>query len=57
MFDYQRILSKTGWKVSHRIERPLSSERMMRWPVMAFFENQGPFISDFMADIEKLKGA
>jgi len=28
LFDYHRILSKTGWKVTHRIECPLSSERM-----------------------------
>ena len=28
LFDYQRILLKTGWKVTHRIECPLSSERM-----------------------------
>jgi len=28
IFDYHRILSKTGWKVTHRIECPLSSERM-----------------------------
>ena len=28
IFDYNRILSKTGWKVTHRIECPLSSERL-----------------------------
>ena len=28
IFDYHRILSKTGWKVTHRIECPLSSERL-----------------------------
>jgi hypothetical protein len=28
IFDYHRILSETGWKVTHRIECPLSSERM-----------------------------
>jgi len=28
IFDYHRLLSKTGWKVTHRIECPLSSERM-----------------------------
>ena len=28
IFDYQRMLLKTGWKVTHRIECPLSSERM-----------------------------
>jgi DNA-binding XRE family transcriptional regulator len=28
IFDYHRILSNTGWKVTHRIECPLSSERM-----------------------------
>jgi DNA-binding XRE family transcriptional regulator len=28
IFDYHRILSRTGWKVTHRIECPLSSERM-----------------------------
>jgi len=28
IFDYHRLLSETGWKVTHRIECPLSSERM-----------------------------
>ncbi|MBW2647961.1 MAG: MerR family transcriptional regulator [Deltaproteobacteria bacterium] len=28
IFDYHRFLSKTGWKVTHRIECPLSSERL-----------------------------
>jgi len=28
MFDYHRILSETGWKMTHRTECPLSSERM-----------------------------
>ena len=28
IFDYHRVLSKTGWKVTHRIECPLSSERL-----------------------------
>jgi len=28
IFDYHRMLSETGWKVTHRIECPLSSERM-----------------------------
>jgi transcriptional regulator with XRE-family HTH domain len=28
IFDYYKILSATGWKVTHRIECPLSSERM-----------------------------
>ena len=28
IFDYHRLLSKAGWKVSHRIECPLSSERL-----------------------------
>ena len=28
IFDYHRILTKTGWKVTHRIECPLSSERL-----------------------------
>jgi hypothetical protein len=28
IFDYHRILSKTGWKVTHRIECPLSPERL-----------------------------
>jgi DNA-binding XRE family transcriptional regulator len=28
IFDYHRILSQTGWKVTHRIECPLPSERM-----------------------------
>jgi len=28
IFDYHRILTKTGWKVTHRIECPLSSERI-----------------------------
>jgi hypothetical protein len=26
IFDYHRVLSKTGWKVTHRIECPLSFE-------------------------------
>ncbi len=28
IFDYHRLLSKRGWKVTHRIECPLSSERL-----------------------------
>ncbi len=28
IFDYHRLLSETGWEVTHRIECPLSSERM-----------------------------
>jgi len=28
IFDYHRLLSKTGWEVIHRIECPLSSERL-----------------------------
>jgi hypothetical protein len=28
IFDYHKLLSKAGWKVNHRIECPLSSERM-----------------------------
>ncbi len=28
IFDYHRMLSETGWKVTHRVECPLSSERM-----------------------------
>jgi len=28
IFNYHRVLSKTGWKVTHRIECPLSSERL-----------------------------
>jgi len=28
IFDYHKLLSKTGWKVTHRIECPLSSERL-----------------------------
>ncbi len=28
IFDYHQLLSKAGWKVNHRIECPLSSERM-----------------------------
>ncbi len=28
IFDYHRVLSKTGWEVTHRIECPLSSERL-----------------------------
>jgi len=28
IFDYHRMLSEVGWKVTHRIECPLSSERM-----------------------------
>jgi len=28
IFDYHRLLSKTGWKLTHRIECPLSSERL-----------------------------
>jgi hypothetical protein len=28
IFDYHRLLSKAGWKVIHRIECPLSSERL-----------------------------
>jgi hypothetical protein len=28
IFDYQRLLTDTGWKIIRRIECPLSSERM-----------------------------
>jgi len=28
IFDYHRILTKMGWKITHRIECPLSSERL-----------------------------
>ena len=28
IFDYHRLLSNAGWKVTHRIECPLSSERL-----------------------------
>jgi len=28
IFDYHRLLSKTGWETTHRIECPLSSERL-----------------------------
>ncbi|MBU3950638.1 MAG: MerR family transcriptional regulator [Proteobacteria bacterium] len=28
LFDYHRLLSETGWKTTHRIECPLSSERL-----------------------------
>lgn len=28
IFDYHKMLSETGWNVTHRIECPLSSERM-----------------------------
>ena len=28
IFDYHRILSAAGWEVTHRIECPLSTERM-----------------------------
>jgi hypothetical protein len=28
IFDYHRMLSETGWSVTHRIECPLSSERL-----------------------------
>ena len=28
IFDYHRLLSKTGWQITHRIECPLSSERL-----------------------------
>jgi len=28
IFDYHRLLSKTGWEITHRIECPLSSERL-----------------------------
>jgi len=28
IFDYHRLLSKTGWKTTHRIECPLSSARL-----------------------------
>jgi len=27
-FDYQRLLTDTGWKIIRRIECPLSSERL-----------------------------
>jgi len=28
IFDYHRLLSNTGWKTIHRIECPLSTERL-----------------------------
>jgi len=28
ILDYHSLLSKTGWKITHRIECPLSSERL-----------------------------
>ena len=28
IFDYHRLLSETGWQTTHRIECPLSSERL-----------------------------
>jgi hypothetical protein len=28
LFDYHRLLSETGWKTTHRIECPLSTERL-----------------------------
>jgi len=28
IFDYHSLLSKTGWQITHRIECPLSSERL-----------------------------
>lgn len=28
IYDYHRLLSSAGWKITHRIECPLSSERM-----------------------------
>ena len=28
IFDYYRLLSKAGWKVTRRVECPLSTERM-----------------------------
>ena len=28
IFDYHRLLSEAGWEVTHRIECPLSSERL-----------------------------
>jgi hypothetical protein len=28
LFDFHRLLSETGWKLTHRIECPLSSERL-----------------------------
>ncbi len=28
LFDYHGLLSETGWKTTHRIECPLSSERL-----------------------------
>ncbi|MBC8379656.1 MAG: hypothetical protein H8E62_10825 [Planctomycetes bacterium] len=28
IFDYHRLLSEAGWKVTYRIECPLSSERL-----------------------------
>ena len=34
IFDYHRLLSKTGWKVTNRIECPLSSERFHQKQVM-----------------------
>ena len=28
IFDYHKMLSESGWEITHRIECPLSSERM-----------------------------
>ncbi len=28
IFDYHRLLSQTGWETTHRIECPLSTERL-----------------------------
>ena len=33
IFDYHRLLSQTGWEISHRIECPLSSERFIAFQV------------------------
>ncbi len=33
IFDYHRLLSQTGWEITHRIECPLSSERFIGFQV------------------------
>jgi hypothetical protein len=43
IFDYHRLLSKTGWKVSHRIECPLSSERLSGNSEIIYHFSQGIF--------------
>lgn len=40
IFDYERLLSTTGWQVTHRIESPLSSERFSGGMVSAMQESR-----------------